>query len=433
MQSSPEWSCTVTDNFRLTGPLRIPLLRRALTEISLRHGSLRMRVVTVDGTTQTEVTPHRPCLLESMRIRGDSATDIETNARRTVDYISELQIDPTADLPLRARLLELSDHEHWLVMSMHRLVGDCSSIGQVFREVWSVYNQLLQDQLLEDTAPPPQYGDYALWQQRTYPEWVKRHEPYWKQRLAGAAPLQWPARTGATEAERGVLGRMHCHFGENLSAQVRELARRVKALPGTVLLAVYVAVLRRWCNQNDFVVPFLVTGRSSEYKRTLGNFSYALYLRLQLTGSETFDALVGRVSNEFYKALAHQDSGRVATQRPELLSGTVFQWITWHPDDALSPTTPTTPGATELTAERLAIRDFAGGVTAVPPGKVDVEVTFFDTAQGIYAAGAYPAERFEAETMQRFIQDVRSATEEFVRHPHTRVAPDLEEKLTAAV
>jgi len=196
------------------------------------------------------------------------------------------------------------------------------------------------------------------------------------------------------------------------------------------MLAAYVAVLWRWCRQNDFVVPFFVAGRQSEYRRTVGNFSHPIYMRLALSGDETFEALLEQTSNEFYRALTHQDFGRMAARHPGLLSGTLFQWITWHPDDDVGPPIMTESGAGVLAAERIAVRDFGGGLTAVPAGEVAVEVTFFDTAQGIYAAGVYRADRFKQESMTRFLDDVRCATEEFVRHPGAPLATRRDGPLT---
>lgn len=52
---------------------------------------------------------------------------------------------------------------------------------------------------------------------------------------------------------------------------------------------------------------------------------------------------------------------------------------------------------------------------------VDVELTCFDTPLGIYACGAYRADLFTVKTMERFMEDLRSTAEEFVRSPTARL------------
>src|SRR5262249_47573759 len=133
------------------------------------------------------------------------------------------------------------------------------------------------------------------------------------------------------------------------------------------------------------------------------------------------------VTSEFFRALSHQDFGTVAAQSPQLLAGTFFQWITWHQDDSSGQPAPPAEDPMELTVERVSAKDFGEGLTAMPPGMVDVEVSCFDTAAGIYASGTYRADRFTQCIMDRFIADLRSAAERFVRNPDARVAVACDE------
>jgi non-ribosomal peptide synthetase component F len=180
-----------------------------------------------------------------------------------------------------------------------------------------------------------------------------------------------------------------------------------------VMLSVYVAVLWRWCGQRDFILPFNIAGRQSDHKSVVGYFSHIVYLRIELTGQETFSQVLSLVSNEFFRALAHQDFGRRAAEQPDLLSGVFCQWVTWHAGEA--PNGPAVP--LELEVERLPLNEFGQGLSILPPGVVDVDLTFFDTAQGIYAQGVYRADRFTPGTMDRLMSDLRSATEYFVANP----------------
>ena len=416
----PDWNCTVTETFRLKGPLEISVLQRSLDETYRRHGSLRTRIVVVDGVGLQQIDPPQGCRIESVAITG-SGIALEACAQRTVEEFADLRIDPLTDPLVRIRLLRLSPDEHWLVLAMHRLIGDCASIGQAVREIWALHDEWAEGTRSDFPGDPPQYTDYAQWQQQTRGQWLARHQTYWNDRLAGALPLRWPRRDATSETDRKSLGKLQCHFGDRLSKEVHKLARTVKTLPGTVMLAVYVAVLSRWCRQRSFVLPFVVAGRPSEYRRTIGNFSHVLYLRFDLAENESFVTLSSRVSNEFYRASSHQDFGQMAAAKPALLDGTLFQWVTWHPDDALRPYRAAAHEARQVTAERIPIRDFADGLTAIPPGRVDVEMTFFDTATEIYAAATYRADHFRPQTMECFMQDLLSTTEQFICDPHAHI------------
>jgi hypothetical protein len=423
MHTHTDWNCNVAYEFRLSGAWSIQRLQTSLDEVIRRHGSLRTRVITVEGVARQQVDAPRTACLESLPVAGASTEQIEANARRLCEEFYALSLDPAVGPLFDVRLLKLADHEHWLVLRMHRLIADCSSMDQVARELWLQYAQLLQSRSLPDQTNPTQYSDYVLWQQRTDRDWSQRHASYWKQRLAGATHLRWPADARVAEIARGALGRMNRQFENDLSAELRNFARDARTLAANVMLAIYVAVLWRRCAQKDFILPCKIAGRHAEHKSVVGYFTQILYLRIELDGGETFSELLSRLSKEFFRALAHQDFGRVATRNPDLLAGTFFQWITWNADHGLKQAVPAAPDPAQLSVERIALADFGENHTAVPPGLVAVEVTFFDTAQGIYASGVYRADLFAPNTMESFMEELHSATKELIRTPHSKLPP----------
>jgi hypothetical protein len=317
-----------------------------------------------------------------------------------------------------AKLLRLGEREHWLLLAAHRLVADCFSVDQLLPELWGSYAQ----GGVVASSNPRQYRDYAIWQHDAREQWMTRHQGYWEKKLASARNVQWPTDASAS-APQGTLGRMNILFCEGLSAQLQEFSRRARTLAATVMLSIYVTALARYCNQKDFVVPCFVAGRQSEHKSVVGYFSHILYVRVQLAGTETFQDLLGYVANEFFRALSHQDFGQMAIHESRLLTGTFFQWLTWHPEDAY--TVPTAAGQDEngLVVERVSVVDFAENLTAIPPGMVDVELTFFDTSQGIYASGVYRADLFTQATMDRFMHQLRTIAAECLQDPDARVSP----------
>jgi Condensation domain len=412
----PEWKCTVPYAFCIRGELDAARLRRSLEEVTRRHGSLRARLSVVDGIPAIETGDAGACAFEEDRLIGHSRSDLELQAGRIFSELATRIVDPAVGPLWRLKLLELGEHEHWLLVAVHRLIADCFSAEQLFQELWAVYSEFSQGKSSPFSADPPQYSDYACWQQTHGQEWLQRHEEYWNKRLAGAESIRWPVDAGAMRGKRGATGMMSIHLGGELSARLQAFARKTHSLSAMVMLSAYIAVLWRWCRQQDFVVPFYVAGRQSEHKSVVGYFSHVLYLRIELTGQETFKQLLGSVSNEFFRALAHQDFGKQAAERPQFLAGAFCQWVTWH--------TQTTPKSTDssLRVERLPLSEFGQGLSILPPAMVDVDLTFFDTTEGIYAQGVYRADRFEAQTMDRLMRDLRAALERFMLDPSGAVA-----------
>jgi hypothetical protein len=416
IQQYPEWKCAVPHAFRLRGALNAALFEGALGEIIRRHGILRARLTTVDREPQIEIPGAQEYHLEITRPPGESRSELEMQATRHFSRFCERIIDPVEGPLLRAQLVRLSDDEHWLFVALHRLAADCFSAEQVFQEIWVSYRELAHQHSAALPANPSQYADYAQWQHKHGDDWLHRHEAYWQKRLTGASRLQWPLATGAASTAHGVTGMMSVHLGKQLSDELQSLAKRTRSLSAMVMLSAYVAVLSRWCGQKDFILPFYVAGRQSEHKCVVGYFSHVLYLRFELTGREKFAALLGLVSNEFFRALAHQDFGHQATERSDLLSGAFCQWVTWQTEAA-----PNEDATAALAIERLPLGQFGQGLSILPPGMVDVDLTFFDTTEGIYAQGVYRTDRLPPDSAERLMTDLRATTALLIANPDSRI------------
>lgn len=403
------WNCVFTYQSRVSGKLNYEHLRGSLREVLRRHSSLRTRIILSDGIPQQAIEEHDFCPLEIVAVNGTSREETEEQAQHLVDEIARRKKDLAQAPLIKIIALMLADQEHLLVLSFHHLIMDCFSVEMFFSELWSLYGKSLKGEPFTSQAMPPQYKDYTLWQRDSHANWLKAHAAYWDKRLAGATPVRWPMKLPESQVKQGVLGRMRGCLGNQLSAQIRDAAKSARTLSAVAMLTIYVATLFRWCRQIDFVVPFNVSGRQSEHRRIIGYFSHIAYLRIQVTGGETFAELLRYVGDEFFRALLHADFGAQAIEHPRLLSGTFAQWITWN--------TENTPQAIndidDLAVEPFTAREFGEGLTAVPPGVVDVEVSFFDTPQGTHVRGVYRADRFTAATMQRFMAELRSAAEHF--------------------
>jgi hypothetical protein len=411
IQKNDKWQCAPARAFRLLGPLNIELLRSCLEEVVGRHDALRVHIAAVGGIFQQEIRDPETYSLEVIEVGGASEVEVTERAFRFVERICDQEMNLALEPLWNARLLELSRHEHWLVFAMHRLIGDCASIDQTFHETKTLYDARSQDRESPLKAAA-QYGDYTRWQQGMAVDWLQRHEHYWNRYLDEAVALQWPRDACPRTLRFGTLGKVNCSFGRDLSADVSDLARRLRTLPAVAMMAIYAAVLWRWCHQCDFVLPLNTSGRPTEYKSAIGYFSYAQCLRIHIAGDETYKKLVSHLSSQFFNGLAHQDFGRLARQRPDLLAGTLFQWVTLH--------------SSEVPDEIIGVREFGEGLTVVPPGMTAMEVTVFDTASELRAFGSYRADLFARQTMERFMSDLRLAAEIFVKNPDVGLAPFVE-------
>src|SRR5262249_11449331 len=152
------------------------------------------------------------------------------------------------------------------------------------------------------------------------------------------------------------------------------------------------------------------------HESVVGHFSYPLYLRLQVLGTESLIELLGQVSNEFYRAVSHQDFGRMASSAPELVRATFFQWLSWSPDDIPGIGASPAPVAPGLTLESLQVPRMPGATT-LPPAMTDIEMTVFETGDTITLCATYRADLFRAETIGRMLREMHSLAERLAANP----------------
>jgi hypothetical protein len=396
--------------FQIVGSLDIRLLARSVNEVVRRHDCLRTRIVMTDGILEQHVDEPMELDLEVIDLVDLAQDDRETQAKRFLREFAMAGSDLAVASPIAVALIQMSMQEYLLAWAVHHIVADGFTHGLALDEVWTVYSELLQGRQPHLARTPVRYLDYALWQHATHHDWLQKHERYWKDRIARAAPVQWPSRVANDE-------RADAWFevvGLTPLADLCRVARSARTTPAMVMLTVYAAIIASWCGQRLFTIPVNVAGRHlPEHEHAAGYFAQFLYVGVEITGSETFLELLSKVSGEFCGALMHQDFGKVAAQVPEVLLGSMFSWAPWRFDTFGLPPASI---ANEIgfTVRRL---EFTQPMTQ--PFEFQGIATSFCAADGEYTAALwYRTDEFSTNTVERFALELRSLCERVVTDPH---------------
>lgn len=326
-QGTPLTTRPCINAVRVLGPLNIRHLHRSLEAVVRRHESLRTRFIAVEGIPRQIVDDeceHQPMALDFSEVHSARVEDIGLLAQEFANQPVDLSLGPL----FGAKLFQLAQDDHVLVLAWDHIVTDFMSIGIVSREIWDLYKQA-GDEPLRLPKPVLQFGDYAVWQERTYADWQRRSEAYWKARFASA-----PRVGDATDAVRTIAesasSTLQVPFGSTLSNALAALARRERTLLSLVALTLYVALMSRWRNHRDLVVWFVSNGRQRpELEQVTGYLASHLPLRLELMETYSFLDLLKRVELEFRAACCHHDFDRVPRIAPSCfhLPALYFNWL----------------------------------------------------------------------------------------------------------
>lgn len=418
LQQYKTWNWLVRVCLRLSGPLNISALEASFDQLIRRHDTLRTRIIVRDGVPVQQVDPARGYPLAVVTPAEVLASAREADAERRIREFLDLGVDLATGPLLKVQLLKVREAEHLLVVAIHHVIADGSALNLMFREIWLLYAERLRVCPPALAGTPPQHSDYALRQSNTNELWEEKHGRYWRERLAGATCIQWPlSNEGLSRATPGQYNKLKISFGESLTAQARDLARSLRTYLSMIFLTGYVATLSRWCQQKDFVLPFVVAGRQDpKQEGMIGNLYHLLYLRMELRDDESFSELLSRVTQEFYRGVLHQDSGRLMTQLPELQMGTCVNWLPGPPleDAGLPP--PSVADKIGIRVEPFPFK-WQGGKS---PPTTQTSLMLYQKPEGVMGSWLYRSERFSPDTMQRFVHRMRVDLEEFVRSPARR-------------
>nr|WP_104789760.1 non-ribosomal peptide synthetase [Streptomyces sp. QL37]PPQ60335.1 non-ribosomal peptide synthetase [Streptomyces sp. QL37] len=387
---------------RIDGPLDAEALRLALRDVITRHAALRTVFPEYDSRPRQHITApddvRLPFAVEAVdeqglsdRIRAAAAAPIDIEHR----------------LPLRATLLRPAEDSHVLVLVIHHIAADGSSLATLARDLGSAYRARIRAEVPGWAELPVDYADHTLWQRRLLgdehdPEsLVARQLAHWKDALKGLpemVALPWDRPRPATPRHAGATHDFA--LGTTTARRVASLARSSGCSVFMVLQAALSTVLSRHGAGHDIPLGTAVAGRTDEAASDLvGFFVNTLVLRTDLTGDPTFLELLHRVKEFDLSAYAHQDvpferlvellnPARSQNHHPLFQTMLILQNHT--------PAAPVDlPGLT------------TSGVPAAPGvSKFDLSFTFTETyddggtPSGMRAAVDYATELFDAATVR---------------------------------
>jgi len=294
---------------RLSGPLNVRALERALDEIVTRHAVLRTTFLSGDEGLVQVVAEDRHAELAIMDLQSLPEAVRETRARRLLAETIRRPFDLGRDLMLRALMLRLSAHEHILLLVTHHIASDGWSAGILWRELAGHYRAFASGDSFFLPALPIQYTDYAVWQRGWLQgEVLERQLSYWKRQLDGISALSLPTDRPRPSVPSYRGAKQALVISKDLFAGLKRLSRQEEATLFMTLLAAFQTLLYRYTGQEDVAVGSPIAGRTRpEIEGLIGFFVNTLVLRTDLSGNPSFRELLRRARDVALGAYEHQD------------------------------------------------------------------------------------------------------------------------------
>ena len=294
---------------RLKGKLNNDALIKSMQTIVDRHEVLRTVIYEDEGKGYQSVNENVKWNLEII----DGSVFENGRIEKLHNYIRDLinmPFDLSKDLMMRGHLIELSDDDNILIITMHHIASDGWSISVIVKEFAEIYKSIEENRDAKLPEIDIQYADYSMWQKEYLQgEVLDSKINYWKKKLDGVEPLQLPT-DHSRKAVQSIKGNVaEFRINRELSDELHSLSKKQNATLFMTLLSAFNVLLYRYSGQKDICVGSPIAGRQmTEVEDLIGYFVNTLAFRNEVNGDETFSNLLKQVRTTTLEAYEHQEA-----------------------------------------------------------------------------------------------------------------------------
>jgi non-ribosomal peptide synthetase component F/thioesterase domain-containing protein len=400
---------------RLTGALSHALLEKSLQLLVSRHEILRTTFERVNDQIIQVIAPNGKIPLPVSSLQDVAEADLDARLWESIRAEVRAPFDLLRGPMLRARLFRLRSQDHVLVITTHHILVDGWSQNVIQRDLWTIY-----EALLEERDPPLvplaiQYGDFVHWQQ----EWLasdgaKEQLEFWKKQLApplSVVNISTDQPSGDRAAAETPMETLL--LPEELTLSLKKLAQSQDVTMFMLMLTCFGALLNRYTGQEDILIGSPVANRKPETEPLIGPFSGPVTLRLNLSGNPTIREMLGRTRDVTFEALSHSDlpfevlleklpvravGGRHPLSQIYFFYQTAFLQPRQLRDMAVTP-----------------LPDFGLGT------HFELQMGLLERREGVRCQLEYNPDLFEPATIRRILRDYLKILDVLLENPENRV------------
>ncbi|MEM1169666.1 MAG: amino acid adenylation domain-containing protein [Cyanobacteria bacterium P01_H01_bin.35] len=401
---------------RIKGNFNYDAFTRAMAEIIHRHEVLRTRFEAIDGIPGQVIEPDINFQVQVIDWQHLPSTQQEADLPQYILQEATKPFNLNIAPLLRVNMVQLSETESLLLMTVHHIVCDAWSFEVLMKEFLILYTAYVQGETSTLTELPIQYADFSVWQRKSLKEQNEIQLNYWQQQLAAAPTLlQLPTDRPrpAVPSHKGALHKFE------LSKELTQQLENLSQLSGTTLFmtveAAFATLLYRYSGQSDILVGSSITNRHrSEVEPLIGFFLNALALRTKFEDNPTFVELLAQVRKVCLEAYSNQDVpfeqviDALQVER-NMSHSPLFQVmfvLQNAPEEFLElPGVELNPLWPETNTARF-----------------DIILSLLRTNEGLVGSWEYATDLFDAETMARMTAHFQNLLSAIVTNPEQKVA-----------
>lgn len=399
---------------RLHGVLDIEAFKQAWHRVIARHPILRTDFEWESADEPVQIV-YRDVELpfEQRDWRGISAKEQEARLDRVLRADRRRGFNLEQAPLMRLLLIHTDERAYRFIWSVHHTLFDGWSLPIILKEVFTFYGGLCRGHV-PALSPARPYREYIAWLQQ---QDQAAAEQFWRKNLRGVtAPTRLAFRRSAVDPAAGEYPVQHLRLSDEETAALRTFGRHHKLTLNTLVQGAWALLLSRYSGEDDVVFGTTLSGRPADLpgvESIVGVFINTLPLRTRLDERRRVVDWLEQLQREQAEVREYQYSSLMHVQEwSDVPAGeSLFDSI------LVFENYPINRRDEERHQSNLRIRDIRFRE------QTNYDLTLVaGTADGLSLKIQYNAGSFDAGTIRRLLEQMRTVLRQFVASAEQRLA-----------
>ncbi|MEH7354706.1 amino acid adenylation domain-containing protein, partial [Neobacillus drentensis] len=387
------------------GKLDKDKLSESFAKLVQRHEAFRTCFEVEDGEIKQKIHEAVEFRVEYEERNTDSEEMVTSEAKKFVKPFD------LAKAPLlRVKLIKLATEKHVVMIDMHHIISDGTSMGIILEE----FTKLYKGEDLEELKV--QYKDYSAWEHKMIEsEAMKKQEEYWTKIFSDEIPvlnlpIDYP-RPSFQSFEGESIG---FSLDKHVTEKLKNICKTKEVTLYMTLLSAYNVLLSKYSRQEDIVVGSPISGRPhADLQHMVGMFVNTLAMRNYPGRTKTFAGFLQEVKKNALCAYENQNYqfDRLVENlnlRKDLSRNPLF--------DTMFVLQNTDAKEIELDESRIKQLQFERGVS-----KFDITLGAEEKGEEIRFELEYCTKLFKRETIERMIEHFKNIVKAVTENPEIQL------------
>ena len=273
----------------------IQKLEKVFNQIINKHESFRTYFELFDGNVVQKIID---TIDFKLKISHANYKDLENCFK---SFVKPFNLN-TAPL-LRVELVKFENDKCLLLIDMHHIISDGTSLEILIKDLCALYNNEETDNMLLN------YKDFAVWENNNLKNNIfDEDKKYWINQFNNEIPILNLPTNHLRPAEKSFKGsKIYKTLNSELTTKIYKLSQKLGVTPYMILLSSYYILLSKYSSQDDIVIGSPIIGRDNpQLQNIIGMFVNTLPLRAKIDDSSKYIDFLKKIKTLCLNSFEHQ-------------------------------------------------------------------------------------------------------------------------------